>query len=137
LPPPQQHGPDKVTWLWTRLDSHASGRRSGDQFNIYVCDRFIVLAPTPDQQREIGQGISFLDQMTKKFIHEHLGYRLLVYSSGKEALSAEREVRAGNLADWPALLEPSEKTARAGLDARQRKAIPPGDGRTLMPRVVH
>ena len=28
--------------LWTRLNSHASGRRSGDQFNVYICDRFIV-----------------------------------------------------------------------------------------------
>jgi hypothetical protein len=40
--------------LWTRLNSHASGRRSGDQFNIYICDRFIVPALTSAQQREIG-----------------------------------------------------------------------------------
>ena len=25
--------------LWTRLNAHASGRRSGDQFCVYVCDR--------------------------------------------------------------------------------------------------
>ena len=28
--------------LWGRLDSHASGRRSGDQFCIYICDRFVL-----------------------------------------------------------------------------------------------
>lgn len=32
----------KPTGLVTRLASHASGRRSGDQFCIYVCDRFVV-----------------------------------------------------------------------------------------------
>jgi hypothetical protein len=26
----------KAKGLWTRLNSHASGRRSGDQFNLYV-----------------------------------------------------------------------------------------------------
>ena len=33
--------------LWTRLNAHASGRRSGDQFCVYVCDRFVVPAPHP------------------------------------------------------------------------------------------
>jgi hypothetical protein len=28
--------------LRTRLNAHASGRRSGDQFCVYVCDRFVV-----------------------------------------------------------------------------------------------
>src|ERR1700722_17501564 len=80
-------GREKAKWLWTRLDSHASGRRSGDQFNVYVCDRFIIPALTPDQQREIDEGILFLDQLTKTFIREHLGYRFAVYPSGEEALT--------------------------------------------------
>ena len=32
--------PVRARGLWTRLNSHASGRRSGDQFCSYVCDRF-------------------------------------------------------------------------------------------------
>lgn len=28
--------------LWGRLNSHASGRRSGDQFNVYVADRLVL-----------------------------------------------------------------------------------------------
>jgi len=94
---PGQPGREQAKWMWTRLDSHASGRRSGDQFNIYICDRFIVPVLTPGQQRDIGQGILLLDQMTKNFIRKHLSYRFLVYPSGKEALTAEREVRAGSL----------------------------------------
>jgi hypothetical protein len=42
--------------LWTRLNAHASGRRSGDQFCVYVCDRFVVPALTPPQQRQLAAG---------------------------------------------------------------------------------
>jgi hypothetical protein len=41
--------PGGAKGLWTRLNSHASGRRSGDQFNLYICDRFIVPVLTPSQ----------------------------------------------------------------------------------------
>jgi len=53
--------PAQAKGLCTRLNSHASGRRSGDQFNIYICDRFIVPTLTPVQQRQIGQGELLLD----------------------------------------------------------------------------
>jgi hypothetical protein len=94
---PEPQGLAKAKWLWTRLDSHASGRRSGDQFNVYVCDRFIIPALTRDQQRDIGQGALLLDQMTKAFIRKHLGYRIKLYPSGGEALAVERDIRAGGL----------------------------------------
>jgi hypothetical protein len=32
---------------------------SGDQFNIYICDRFIIPALTPGQQPDIGRGPSW------------------------------------------------------------------------------
>lgn len=102
-------GPDpegKAKGLWTRLRSHASGRRSGDQFNIYVCDRFIVPILTPDQQRAIGEGGLLLDQMTKQFIHRHLSYRFVVCKSGEEALAIEREARAGQLLGGRPYLNP-------------------------------
>lgn len=88
---------DTVRGLWSRLNSHASGRRSGDQFNIYICDRFIVPVLTPGQLQDIGQGHLLLDQMTKTYIREHISYRFLVYRDGTEALAAERAVRAGGL----------------------------------------
>jgi hypothetical protein len=102
-------GPDssnKTKWLWTRLNSHASGRRSGDQFNVYICDRFIVPILTPAQQHEVGRGQLLLDQMTKSFIREHLSYRFQVYPNGQEALNAERAVRAGGLPAGRPLLNP-------------------------------
>ena len=92
--------------LWTRLNSHASGRRSGDQFNVYVCDRFVVPALSPGQLRLIADGRLFLDQMTRNFIREHLGYRYAVHPDGTAALAAERAVRAGSLAAGKPFLNP-------------------------------
>lgn len=83
--------------LWTRLNSHASGRRSGDQFNLYVCDQFIVPVLTAAQQREIGQGRLLLDGLTRDFICEHLSYRFAIYGDGAEALAVEHAVRVGGL----------------------------------------
>jgi hypothetical protein len=34
--------PQRPYGLWTRLDSHAGGRRSGDQFCVYVADRLVL-----------------------------------------------------------------------------------------------
>jgi hypothetical protein len=87
----------KAVGLWTRLNSHASGRRSGDQFNVYVCDRFIVPTLTRDQQRAIAAGQLFLDRVTRDFIRENLAYRFLVCRDGTEALEIERHVRTGQL----------------------------------------
>lgn len=60
-------GSGKAMGLWTRLNSHASGRRSGDQFNIYVCDRFIVPVLTSDEQQQIGSGRLLLGQLTRRW----------------------------------------------------------------------
>ena len=80
-----------------RLNSHASGRRSGDQFNIHICDRFIVPVLTPGQQRDVGGGRLSLDQLTRSYIREHLTYRFQVCPDGAAALAAERATRAGCL----------------------------------------
>jgi hypothetical protein len=98
--------PGQAKGLWTRLNSHASGRRSGDQFNVYICDRFIVPGLTPDQQRQIGQGELLLDQMTKSYIRKHLSYRFAIYADGAEALDVEYAVRGGDLSAGRPYLNP-------------------------------
>lgn len=98
--------PDKAMGLWTRLNSHASGRRSGDQFNIYICDRFIVPVLTPDQQRDIGSGSLLLDQLTRSYIREHLAYRFQVCGDGTAALATERAIRGGSLPAGRPFLNP-------------------------------
>jgi hypothetical protein len=63
--------------LWTRLNAHASGRRSGDQFCVYVCDRFVVPALTPSQQEQLAAGGLSLDDLTRRFIRDRLAYRFV------------------------------------------------------------
>jgi hypothetical protein len=96
----------KPKGLWTRLNSHASGRRSGDQFNIYICDRFIVPHLTAQEQELIGAGRLSLDQMTKTFIQDNLGYRFAVCRDGTKALELEQSVRRGGLPPGKPYLNP-------------------------------
>ncbi|WP_210755059.1 hypothetical protein [Gordonia paraffinivorans] len=98
--------PTKPKGLWTRLNSHAAGRRSGDQFCVYVCDRFVVPCLTADQQARIGDGTLSLDVLTKKFIHDHLSYRFVTVINGHEALSLERDVQRGALVIGKPFLNP-------------------------------
>jgi len=83
--------------LYGRLDSHASGRRSGDQFCIYICDRFIVPHLEPAQLAAVGAGTLSLDSMTRAFVREHLAFRASHTRTGLEARAIETAVRRSGL----------------------------------------
>ena len=83
--------------VFGRLASHASGRRSGDQFCIYICDRFVVPTLSAEDMAELAQGARILDLRTREFIREHLRYRVAVTSSGTEARALESLVRRDGL----------------------------------------
>ena len=76
--------------LWTRLNSHASGRRSGDQFCVYVGDRFVVPSLTPVQQQQLAAGSLSLDSLLRAFVHERLTYRFVICSDGTKAQAGTR-----------------------------------------------
>lgn len=98
--------PTKAKGLWTRLDSHASGRRSGDQFCVYVCDRFVVPRLSDEQQTQIGDGVLSLDALTRKHIHDHFEYRYVTLRSGNDAFALERDVQRGALSVGKPFLNP-------------------------------
>jgi len=56
---------------WGRLSSHASGRRSGDQFCVYVSDR-LVLPQLHNRLADIAGGVLSLDIATRDFIRDNL-----------------------------------------------------------------
>lgn len=99
--------PRKAKGLWSRLNSHASGRRSGDQFCVYVCDRFVVPRLLPDQQAEVGAGKLSLDALTRQYIHDHFSYRYVVTKDGSQGLALERQIQAGALKAGKPFLNPS------------------------------
>ena len=59
----------------SRIQQHQSGRRSGDQFCIYVHDYFVVPQLDLNQYEFVRDG---LDRLTKQYIQEQLFYRFVV-----------------------------------------------------------
>ena len=102
--PPDE--PKLVAGLFSRLNSHASGRRSGDQFCVYVCDRFVVPRLTSMEQQEIGQGTLSLDGLTREFIRGRLSYRFVATAGGEEAFELERQGTARRAQRREAVSEP-------------------------------
>lgn len=78
-----------------RLDSHRSGRRSGDQFAVYVCDRLVLPTLSREQIQLIAAGKLSLYALTRVYIHENLSYRFAATSSYKEALQIETTFARG------------------------------------------
>ena len=88
-----------------RLASHASGRRSGDQFCVYVCDR-LVLPTVRDRIDDIAAGGFSLDGASRQYVRTELGFRMVQVADGREALQVERLVQRGALAVGRPFLNP-------------------------------
>jgi hypothetical protein len=73
--------------IYARLHSHASGRRSGDQFCVYVADRFVLPILTQEDIAAIASGRHQMDAHVRRYIHENLLYRYVIVPDGKAALS--------------------------------------------------
>lgn len=64
--------------LFDRLSFHASGYRSGDRFNIYICDLFVLKHLTKSQIDSISKQALSLDSINKDFIRGNLSYSFIV-----------------------------------------------------------
>ncbi len=92
----------KTRGLAGRLDAHASGRRSGDQFCIYVFDRLVLPKMTTQQVREAAAGDLSLDELVRSYIRTQLSYRFMLLPSGREARDAELQIISeGIRGQWP------------------------------------
>jgi hypothetical protein len=97
----------KVTGLRDRLGSHASGRRSGDQFCVYVQDLLLLPKLSADEIDKIVTRELAIDRLVRDYVHEHLSYRYVVTEDGKAALELERHIINGALGDHPILNPPA------------------------------
>jgi hypothetical protein len=102
----QRSGGRRSLGLYDRLDSHASGRRSGDQFCLYVADRLVLPSLDREAIAGIASGTLALDAVVKRYVHERLAYRFVVVPDGRTASELERRVRRGALAVGRPLLNP-------------------------------
>ncbi len=78
-------GRPKAGGLFSQLNSHASGRRSGDQFCVYVSDRFVLPTLSADQIREIAAGRLSLDALIRDYVRQRLSYRFVETSDAATA----------------------------------------------------
>ena len=99
-------GKSKKYGLVTRLASHASGRLSGDQFCVYVANRFVVPSIPPDAFTRFASGEVSLDKLTRHFIHSHLKYSYALCQTSAEAYAIERSARLGDVFDQKPYLNP-------------------------------
>jgi len=98
---------DREWGLKSRLKSHRAGRRSGDQFCVYVGDWLVLPTLTPSEIQAISTRAMSFDHLIRDFIQSKLGFRFVETESGSAALELERLARAGSLGHLP-LLNPTE-----------------------------
>jgi hypothetical protein len=77
---------------WGRLNSHAAGRRSGDQFCVYVADR-LVLPTLHKRIAEIADGSLSLDEPLATTSGRTLGSGGLQWRAGRLPLSLNGSCR--------------------------------------------
>jgi hypothetical protein len=93
--------------LHTRLHSHFGGRRSGDQFCVYVADRLVLGSLAATDIESISSGHHQMDAHVRQYIHSYLGYRFAILADGGTALKIERSIRRGEWSHGKPLLNPS------------------------------
>ena len=76
--------------LYGRLNQHARGRRSGDQFCVYVSDRLVMKNLTAEQINGISEGTYSLDHQIRDFIRTELSYRYVLAPDDPTARTLER-----------------------------------------------
>jgi hypothetical protein len=89
--------------LYTRLNSHASGARSGDQFCVYIADRLVLPSLTQDQINAISERAISFDHLVRDYIRANLSFRFAITHDGEAAISLESEARSGALGSLPFL----------------------------------
>lgn len=90
------------------LQSHASGRRSGDQFCVYVADRLVLPTLTREEIAAIGTGRHQMDAFVRRYIHENLSYRFAMVPDGATAFEIEAALKGGRWAHSRPLLNPGK-----------------------------
>lgn len=89
--------------LASRLRSHASGRRSGDQFCVYVADHYVMPELTTADIEAIRTGELSMDARIRDCIHERFVFRFVAADSYAEAMAIETQIKQGALGEPPRL----------------------------------
>lgn len=78
-----------------RIQSHASGRLSVDQFCRYVANRLVIPSLKPSGLPRFASGDLKLDSLTKEYIHQPLEFQYVVVDTSEGAYKLEDKARSG------------------------------------------
>ena len=67
----------KQSGIFDRLASHATGYRSGDRFNIYIGDLFVLPNLSQDEIASIANRVTSFDSHIKAYIRQNLSFRYI------------------------------------------------------------
>jgi hypothetical protein len=81
--------------LASRLRSHASGRRSGDQFCVYVADHYVLPELTPEQVEAIARFQLSMDELIREKVQRSFTFRVATVPDYPTALAVESWVKSG------------------------------------------
>jgi hypothetical protein len=115
----------KPTGIRGRLASHASGRRAGDQFCVYVFDRLVLPALSRQQIEGAARGQLSLDRLTRELIRQSLSYRFTLLPDAATAWEVETKIQREGITSQLPLLNPRRGpgvTGGLGQDASSRRA---------------
>lgn len=90
-----------------RLRSHASGRRSGDQFCVYVADHYVLPELTREQVEAIAASQLSMDSLVREKVRGSFRFRISVAPDYSAALSVENWVKSGAASCGPPKLNPA------------------------------
>jgi hypothetical protein len=114
--------PNKPKGLYTRLASHSAGRRSGDQFCVYVADRFVLPKLLQEDIAAIVSGRHQMDAFVRLHIHGNLSYRFIILPNGAAARAAEAAMKRG---EWkygkPCLIQAPKLARKSKRSAQESK----------------
>lgn len=110
--------------LYTRLHSHAGGRRSGDQFCVYVADRLVLPLLSAEQIGLIAAGRHQMDAFVRLYIHDYLRYRYCVTPDGATAYAVETAIKDGALHAGRPMLNPGSPTPVMSGRRANRRQLP-------------
>ena len=88
----------------SRIISHASGLRSGDQFCVYIHDFFVI--PNLMKEKDYKPERGYLDKLTKTYIHANLSYRFIGFEGDDSDMIVRRlenQIKSGVLGLTPIL----------------------------------
>jgi len=88
---------NKKKGLKQRLGTHWKGGLGGDQFCVYVFERFLCDVLTTEDLKEMVNKEVTLAELNRDYIRENLSYRFTILDSYKQALAIETLIKKGEI----------------------------------------